>query len=382
MLPEASKCSGCGSCAAICPKNCITMTADAEGFRYPVIDEASCIRCGACERVCPVENHPDLSGHTTALAAQNTNESLRRDSSSGGVFSALAELILVRGGWVCAAVYDDRFGVCHELTNSLERLAAMRGAKYTQSCAEHCFPQIRELLKQDVPVLFVGTPCQCAGLRSFLGQMYPQLLLVDMICHGVPAPKVWQRYLLERQKTDAPNEKLLSVNLRSKSTGWSRYGYSVEYQYSGGICRSTPQGQDPFMRGFVSNLYLRPSCADCAGKGVQRCSDLTLGDYWGIWDQHPEFDDDRGTSLLLIHSPKGQLAWEQISGSFRICSVTCEDALAQNPSALQSSPPHPNRERFFEQLDRQPSIIHWIQTCLAPRQESLLRRLLGRLRQK
>lgn len=381
MVPR-TLCSGCGSCAAICPKNCITMTADAEGFRYPVIDEAGCIRCGACQRVCPVENHPALSGHTTALAAQNANEALRRESSSGGVFSALAEKILSQGGWVCAAVYDDRFGVCHELTDSPERLAAMRGAKYTQSRAEQCFPRIRELLKRDIPVLFVGTPCQCAGLQSFLGQDFARLLVADMVCHGVPSPKVWQRYLQERQQIDAPDGKLLSVNLRSKSTGWSRYGYSVEYTYNGSVSHCTPQGQDPFMRGFVSNLYLRPSCADCTSKGVQRCSDLTLGDYWGIWDQHPEFDDDRGTSLLLVHTDRGEQIWAQLAAGFRVCSVTCEDALARNPSALQSSAPHTNREHFFKQLDQKASVIQWIDSCLVPKQPSLLRRLLGRLRQK
>ena len=136
------------------------------------------------------------------------------------------------------------------------------------------------------------------------------------------------------------------------------------------------------MRGFVSNLYLRPSCADCASKGVERCSDMTLGDYWGIWDQHPEFDDDRGTSLLLVHTERGQRAWAQLAADFRVCPVTCEEALAQNPSALQSSAPHPNRERFFDRLDRQTSVSRWIEACLTPKQKPLLQRLLGRFRQK
>ena len=382
MLPEHDQCSGCGSCAAVCPKNCITMTSDREGFRYPVIDGAQCIHCGACERVCSVEHHPPVSGHTAAFAVQNTDEEVRRESSSGGVFSALAMDTLAQGGWVCAAVYDADFQVCHELTNSPERIAAMRGAKYTQSRGEHCFPRIRELLKQQIPVLFVGTPCQCAALRAFLGGNDPRLLLVDMVCHGVPSPKVWQKYLRECRDADPSGGKLLAVNLRDKSTGWSRYNYSVSLTYEPDVRVIRPQRQDIFMRGFVSNLYLRPSCADCASKGVQRCSDLTLGDYWGIWDQHPEFDDDRGTSLLLVHTDRGQRAWKQVEAGFRVCAVTCEDALAQNPSALQSSAPHSNREQFFRQLDRQPSITGWIETCLAPKQKPLLQRLLGRLRQK
>lgn len=358
------------------------MTLDQEGFRYPVIDAALCIRCGACERVCSVEHHPPVSVQTAAFAAQNTDEAVRQCSSSGGVFSALALDALAQGGWVCAAVYDADFQVCHELTNSPERIAAMRGAKYTQSRAEHCFPKIKSLLKQEVPVLFVGTPCQCAALRTFLSGNDHRLLLVDMICHGVPSPKVWQKYLCECQDADSDGRKLLSVNLRDKTSGWSRYNYSVALTYEPDVRIIRPQGQDLFMRGFVSNLYLRPSCADCACKGVERCSDMTLGDYWGIWDQHPEFDDNKGTSLLLVHTERGQQAWAQLAANFRVCPVTCEEALAQNPSALQSSVPHPNRMRFFEQLDRHCSVIKWIGTCLAPEKESLLRRILGRFIQK
>lgn len=382
MLPEHNQCSGCGACAVVCPKNCITMTADREGFRYPVIDEARCIRCGACERVCVVNEHPPVSAHTAAFAAQNMDEELRRHSSSGGVFSALAMDTLAQGGWVCAAVYDPDFQVCHELTDRPERVSAMRGAKYTQSRAEHCFPKIKSLLKQEIPVLFVGTPCQCAALRAFLQGNDRTLLLVDMICHGVPSPKVWQRYLQERQQTDAPNRKLLSVDLRDKSSGWSRYNYSVALYYEPDVRIIRPQGQDIFMQGFVSNLYLRPSCASCASKGVERCSDITIGDYWGIWNQHPEFDDDRGTSVLLVHTDRGEQAWKQAEAGFLVCVVDCRDAVAQNPSALNSSASHPNRMRFFEQLDRQKSVINWISACLSPGKEPLIRRLLGRLRNK
>lgn len=324
-----------------------------------------------------MEYHPPVSAHTTAFAVQNTDEEVRRCSSSGGVFSALAMDILALGGWVCAAVYDDDFQVCHELTNSPERVAAMRGAKYTQSCAEHCFPRIKVLLQQEVPVLFVGTPCQCAALRTFLGGNDPRLLLVDMICHGVPSPTVWQRYLKERQHTDAPGKNLVSIDLRNKTTGWSRYRYSTAFRYDDDKIVSLPQEQDPFLRGFVSNLYLRPSCADCSSKGVERCSDLTLGDYWGIWDQHPEFDDDHGTSLLLVHSAVGGAAWQRIAPTFRFLTVTPEEAVAQNPSAVQSSVSHDNRELFFEQLSQKTSVTQWIGTCLTPRQEPLLRRLLS-----
>lgn len=378
MLTEKVRCCGCGSCAVVCPKNCITMVADSEGFRYPVIDNAKCVHCGACEKACPIISHVPPNGAPSALGAQNTDDSVRQSSSSGGVFTALALDVFARGGRVCAAVYNSDFSVCHVIADSADQLSGMRGAKYAQSRAEYCFPEIRALLQKEIPVLFVGTPCQTAGLRAYLGREHEGLLIVDMVCHGVPSPKVWQQYLKERNSLDAPGCALRSVNLRSKSTGWSRYGYSVEMEYTDGTIHSTPQGQDIFMRGFVSNLYLRPSCTECTFKGVQRCSDLTLGDYWGIWDQYPDFDDDKGTSLLLIHTEKGQDVWDRISVQFRCLDVTVQEAITQNPSSVRASIPHPNREEFFRGMEAGKNLQQWIKHCLEPKRESLLRRLIRR----
>ena len=376
---EAGSCTGCGACAAVCPHNCITMAADREGFRYPVIDRTACIRCGACEKVCPVITHLPVNDAPSALAAQNTDDNVRFSSSSGGVFTALATDVLTCGGVICGAVYDSAFSVCHVIADSIDQLAGMRGAKYAQSRAEHCFPEIQKLLQRGLPVLFVGTPCQVAGLRAYLGRDHQNLLLVDMVCHGVPSPKVWQKYLEERKQMDTQDGVLCDVNLRSKITGWSRYGYSVEMEYTDGTKRSVPQGQDMFMRGFVSNLYLRPSCAAYSFKGLQRHSDLTLGDFWGIWDQHPEFDDNKGTSLLLIHTEKGHSAWERISGQFRSLNVTAQEAIAQNPSAVQASFPHPNRDKFFAGMERTKSLQKWIGRCLEPPKASVIQRLLRKL---
>lgn len=375
----ANKCSGCGCCAVVCPQSCITMKADAEGFRSPVIDSAVCVNCGACERVCPISNQLSLFGEPSALAAQNIDDSVRLLSSSGGIFSALATDVFDRGGKICAAVYDSDFSVCHVITNSADQLSRMRGAKYSQSKAEHCFPEIRNLLHRGIPVLFVGTPCQTAGLRAYLGRDYENLLLVDMVCHGVPSPMVWQRYLQECGRPDTPGGTLRWINLRGKSTGWSRYGYSVEMEYADGVKCNIPQGQDMFMRGFVSNLYLRPSCADCNFKGIRRCSDLTLGDYWGIWDQYPDFDDNKGTSLLLIHSLKGHDSWTRISNGFRSMHVTVQEAVAQNPSAVYASMPHPNREMFFRGMQDRKPLLQWIEQCLEPKKENALQRLLRKL---
>lgn len=372
-------CTGCGGCAAICPKSCITMIADKEGFLYPQVQQSDCINCNLCEKVCPLLKRPALSKRTQALAAQNQDSSVRSTSSSGGVFTALAELVLREGGAVCAAVYGEDFSVQHKIAVTSDDIASMRGAKYAQSNIGQLYPELKELLDEDQSVLFVGTPCQCAGLKAYLGKDYSKLLLVDMICHGVPSPAVWHAYLQWRKKKDASGSAIDTVNLRSKSTGWSRYAYSVNITYLNGCAYSVPQGEDPFMSGFAQNLYLRPSCSNCAFKGVERCSDLTLGDCWGIWDSHPEFDDNKGTSLVLIQSQKGQQMWNKIRSNFRFIALKDEDAISCNPSAVSSSSPHPARAEFFARLSEGEPMdeLIWDQLLPKPSKKSLIKRCIG-----
>lgn len=378
MLPEKDLCVGCGSCAAACPRHCIQMLPDEEGFRRPAIDTTKCVNCRRCEQVCPLLLNTPEHTRTAAYAAKNRDAAVRAESSSGGVFTALAGWVLGQGGCVCAAKYNDKFEVVHDFAYSASETLPFRGAKYAQSRAEHCFPKIRSLLQEGRLVLFVGTPCQTAGLSAFLGTDDPNLILVDMICHGVPSPKVWKRYLQTRRKVDARNAQIKSVNLRSKLTGWSRYAYSVDIAYQDGSHYCVPQGQDPFMRGFVQNLYLRQSCSHCPFKGSRRRSDLTLGDFWGIWDQHPEFDDNRGVSLLLVHSRKGQDIWAAVMEDFDCIPVTPEDAFRQNPSALNGSPAHGKREVFFAQLDKATDTGRLIGTCLSGHKKAgLLERVSG-----
>lgn len=379
MLPQKNNCTGCGNCAAVCPQNCITMVTDSEGFRCPVIDLQKCIKCRKCEKTCSVLNVPSTSNEETAVAAQNNNEQIRQQSSSGGVFFPLAVDVISAGGKVCAAVYDSDFSVRHVIVENLEDLAPMHGAKYSQSRSEHCFGPIKEYLNRNIPVMFVGTPCQCAGLRSFLGKDYGNLLLVDMICHGVPSPTVLRDYLQERRSKDAPDSNISAVNMRSKVSGWSRYAYSVEIVYSNGKHYIAKQGENAFLRGFTSNLFLRPSCSNCSFKGISRCSDLTLGDYWGVWEQHPDFDDNKGTSLLLIHSERGLAAWAKISEQFCWRNIPVQEAIQYNPSVTNSSMPHPAREMFFTGRYKQKSVENWIWKCILPQKELFAKRLIRRV---
>ena len=379
MLVDSSQCCGCGSCAAICPAACITMEYDSEGFRQPRVDQDRCIGCRACEKACPIMAQIPPAGIPKAIAAQHQDASIRGASSSGGVFSALAGETLRRGGLVCAAVYDDDFTVTHILADTPEDMARQRGAKYSQSRAEQYYAQIHTALYEGTQVLFVGTPCQTAGLRAFLGRDDPNLLLVDMICHGVVSPKIWTRYLEERRYLDAGEAPLASVNLRSKATGWSRYQYSVSFDYANGKSYQVHQGTDSLMQGFTQNLYLRPSCSKCIFKGTNRCADLTLGDYWGIWDQHPELDDNQGTSLLMVHTEKGQAAWDAVADQFRFLETPYQQAISRNPSATIASVPHHAREVFFRELDRKGSIIQWINQCLGGGKMGLIQRIRNRL---
>lgn len=380
MLVDALQCCGCGSCAVSCPVACITMEYDNEGFRYPRVNQNRCIHCKSCEKACPAMVPAFSAGVPKAIAAQNLDASVRAMSSSGGVFSALARETIRCGGLVCAAVYDADFSVTHILADTPEAVARQRGAKYSQSCAEQCYMQIRTALRGGTPVLFVGTPCQTAGLRAFLGRDDENLLLVDMICHGVVSSKVWTRYLEERRKLDAGETSVVSVNLRSKVSGWSRYRYSVSIHYADGSTYQVHQGEDLLMQGFTRNLYLRPSCSQCAFKGENRCADLTLGDYWGIWNHHPKLDDNQGTSLLLVHTSKGQAAWNTVENQFRAMETSYQEAISENPSAVRSSPPCDARETFFRGLDREKSVIQWITRCLGGGKVSLFQRIRNRLR--
>lgn len=227
----------------------------------------------------------------------------------------------------------------------MDELTILRTAKYAQSRIGNSFQDVKQYLNDGKWVLFSGTPCQVGGLRAFLGKEYERLVLVDLVCHGVPSPAVWLQYIDYRSKIDALGAAPTTINLRSKETGW--LGYSVNFGYDSGAHYSVKRSEDPFMRCFVGNLCLRPSCYDCQFKGISRASDFTLGDYWGVWSQLPDYNDGKGTSLVLLHSDKAKVTWKEIASQMRYREVNPEMAVSENPSAIQSSTPHPYREVFM-----------------------------------
>lgn len=375
-------CTGCTACASICKNNCISMIADEYGFCYPQIDESACISCNLCQSICPVLNPINISEQkAAAYAVYSKDNLLRADSSSGGIFSELAQEIIRQNGAVYGAAYNDQFEVYHCCVETVEDLAKLRGAKYSQSVLGNVFSEIQLRLQQGQMVLFSGTPCQAAGLKAFLQRDYENLLCVDFVCHGVPSPMAWNKYVQSRAVMDNEGELPHRINLRSKETGWSRYQYSNVFEYAEGKKYSSKSGDNLFMKLFVGDYINRHSCSDCQFKGYDRVSDVTIGDFWGIWDIAPEMDDDKGTSVVMIHSDKGRALFSQIEDRVAVKSVTLEEASRQNPSMLKPSPEKANRIEVLEMI-REGRImeLEGLFPLVTEQKVSLLQKVKNRLR--
>lgn len=331
------------------------MKKDDAGFEFPeVIEQSACIACGACERICPVlANKKTEESHssTFAYAAFSINDSLRMESSSGGVFSELAVVILQLGGIIYGASYDDEGVVRHTGIEAQKELGKLRGAKYSQSILGDSFLTLKKQLDSGRTVLFSGTPCQVAGLRAFLKRDYDNLVCIDFVCHGIPSPMVWEKYVRYRSQIDNGDMFPQHINLRNKESGWSNYAYSVEFTYADNTRYLCKNGDDPFMRLFVNDYILRESCSNCHFKGYKRVSDITLGDFWGIWNIDPEMDDDKGTSLILTHTAKGENMMNAVAGNIKCERVTLEQAVNRNPSMLKSSEHKPNRDIVLKTIE-------------------------------
>lgn len=346
-------CCGCSACEQVCPVSCIRMQEDAEGFSYPVADTETCIDCGLCEKVCPFI-HPGMSRRPERVyAVKNRREEVRRESSSGGVFALLAGRTLEEGGVVFGACFDDRWEVVHGHAVDENGVERFYGSKYVQSRIGNAYREAERFLKEGRPVLFSGTPCQVAGLKRFLRKEYPNLLAVDFICHGVPSPLVWRSYLNEllSRKLHRPVASVRSIGFRDKHRGWKLYGLRIVCNSgkTSGLIR-LPLYLDAYLRGFLSDLYLRPACYACAVRGLKSGSDVTLGDYWGCRRSFPDFDDDRGVSAVLLHTEKGRTYFESLPADKRLSAY--EDVLRKNPALEESSEQPSGRQTFFDSFLR------------------------------
>ena len=296
-IKDKSKCCGCSACMNKCPKDAITMVEDEYGFKYPQVDMEKCINCGLCEKVCPYNNEYDkkqVFEKSIAYGGWNTDENIRAISTSGGVFTSIAKYIIEKNGVVCGAIYDKELNVVHDIVDNLDDLKKMNGSKYVQSDMKDNFRKIKEKLEKGVYVLFSGTPCQVSGLNSFLGKEYDNLYTCDIVCHGVPSPKVFEKYKKELEKEN--NSKLVNLNFRDKVSGWQ--GYSLSTKFDNNKSFSINAQKTSYMKAFLSDIDLRESCPTCKFAKLPRYADFTLGDFWGVDESYPDLNpDNKGTSL-------------------------------------------------------------------------------------
>lgn len=376
-LAPREACSGCTACKAICPKDAIAMVADEEGFLRPQVDVSRCIGCHRCEQVCPVlhPGEPDVS--PTAYAAYTKDENLRRQSSSGGIFTELAKPVIAAGGVVFGCVWErPALEAIHAKAETLEALAEMRGSKYVQSDLRETFREAKAALMAGRQVLFSGTPCQIAGLNSFLGRTYVNLLTVEVICHGTPSPAVFAVYKagIERRGLS-----LADVVFRDKRISWRRFSLVASVVEKEIVVELS--GRNMFMRAFGSNLCLRPSCYRCIAREGRSGADLTIADFWGIERVCPELDDNRGTSLVIVHSARGCEAWQQVDHGLNVREVPFEAALAGNPSYRSSVPLPKGRRYFMQRYQKTWNWVRLIQRAVhGPWALWMMRRILGRIK--
>lgn len=393
QITNKADCCGCSACVNICPKQCITLHSDKEGFLYPVVDTALCIGCNLCKKICPTINQTEERTPLSTYAAMHPNEQVRLASSSGGMFSLLSEAVIDEGGVVFGARFDKDWNVIHDYTETKEGLAAFRGSKYVQSRMGNCYLKVKKYLCDGRKIMFTGTPCQIAGLNKILNKSYDNLLTVDVVCHGIPSPRVWRKYLDETALSGGENSVLphsihdgealiTDISFRDKRLGWKKYCFALTLsefaadREQNTVLLSSIFTENAYMNAFLSNLSLRPSCYACPAKAGRSGSDITIADFWGIENVLPELDDDKGCSAMLIYTKKGKKLCDTLS--FNHSSVSYEDIFQGNPSLETSVQKPVNRDFFFRQLFKGRNVSQAWNDCSNPAAYKRIYRFLYR----
>ena len=347
-IEDKKECCGCWACYNACPKHCIGMKEDEEGFRYPVVDASLCIDCGLCEKVCPVihADKADTPHAQQGFLAQHKNEDIRKESTSGGAFTAIASWIIRQGGIVYGAGYrKGTFIVEHQGVETEKDLSVFRNSKYVQSNIGNTFKEALGHLKAGRWVCFSGTPCQIEGFRSFLrGREYEKLVCVDLVCRGIPSPRILTRYI-EAQQTLIGGE-FTNVLFRDKHYGYHYSSFSIYNKERG---KDYHKGVDcnAYLRAFFNNLSDRPSCYDCRFKKRYRKSDLTLWDCFPI-EKFTKQMDGKGTTRVLVQSQKGKMIMDAIGNELRTVRVETDKLVSDVREMFHSVPMNPQREQFFK----------------------------------
>ena len=344
VTEKKNQCFGCNACYNICPVGAISMKEDDEGFLYPFIDKTKCTNCGLCKKACPSLNKSETyngNGKNPDCYAVMADDEIRLKSSSGGAFTLIADYILDKGGYVCGVVWDKNGKAIHKITNDKKEYEKMKKSKYVQSDPLNVYSEIKKLLEDNKLVLFTGTPCQVAALNVFLGKNYDNLLTVDLICHGVPSPKVWRQYL----KETINDEEFVNADFRDKNAGWTVYLTTTTTTTNVYKC---DMQNDYYLKSFLKNMCLRPSCGTCPFTSTQRESDITIGDFWAIERFDKKLNDKKGTSVVLLNNEKGKKLFNNIKNSMPACiKVPLEYAYYYNITLYRTLPQHTNRQAFF-----------------------------------
>lgn len=320
-------CCGCTACYHICKQKAITLQQDRLGYFYPIIDTSKCVKCGLCDRVCPMLNNGQKlkDPYPQCYGLKNKDKDIRLSSSSGGAFSLLANSIINMGGVFYGAIYDSDMKVIHACSDDVKDIQLYRGSKYVQSDLNGCFKDIKTQLSSKT-VMFTGTPCQIQGLKNYLCKPYDNLITVDLICHGVASPFLFADYIKYLNKKY--RKRVTYINMKDKKKrGWRHSSVAV-YFADGSVSR------DNFYTRFWRRLYgsrltMRPSCTCCPFTSMKRCSDITIGDFWGVDNKYPSFFEDNGVSLCLINSDKGERIFSSIKSGADIMKVKPQDCLQQ-----------------------------------------------------
>ena len=340
MLIDDKLCCGCGACKSICPQNAIEMIENEEGFLYPEINNEKCVNCGLCKKSCPVLHElPDSKKQVFAI--KHKSDEVRMNSASGGAFTLISDEVLKNNGVIYGAAFDSNWVVRHSRAVDKKQRDAMRGSKYVQSESCAVFQKVKEDLETGAQVLFTGTPCQVAGLNCFLAKNYDNLLTVDIICHGVMSPKIFGEYIGYISKKYPDIEKF---TFRDKKIAWR--GCHVSVETKNGKISETPS-ENVIKQIYFGHFATRHSCHNCHFTNVNRVSDITIGDFWGIEKSNPSFEDRLGVSLVILNSEKGSKMWESCKENCDYIEETIEDC--KQPQLYQSSVPNKSREEFWDE---------------------------------
>ena len=345
-IKDKQDCTGCTTCANVCPKSCIEMRFDEEGFKYPHVDTSLCIECNLCVKTCPILNPTANPEPIKIYALKNKNSKEQSAAASGGVFSEISKHIISQKGVVVGAGYNPDFSVSHSIAHTDEECLRFRGSKYQQSNLDFLFKETKQILANGTIVLFSGTPCQISGLKHFLRKDYPNLYTCDIICHGVPSPKVFQAYLKFIEKKY--HRRIKSINMRDKTIGWTHSGIRIDFTDGFSIFRNKETSLFNCM--YSVHYATRPSCHKCQFANFHREGDITIGDFWGIQKSHPDFFDNNGVSLALINTAKGEILFNAIRQNFHYISSNQHECIQHN--LYTSAKPSPARFQFMRDFNR------------------------------